>query len=73
MNHPLDRVMQIIAYGGYDAREAYGIVQTLMQIKKEHTRFKEALRDVSSETLIYNGVPEFDRIGDIARTALEGK
>lgn len=36
-------------------------------------RLREALSEVLTEALVYNGVQEFERIGDIARAALEEK
>lgn len=43
------------------------------ELKEENVILRQTLREVSEEALIYNGVPEIDRIGEIARIALRQK
>jgi hypothetical protein len=44
-----------------------------VDIKEQNARLREALYEITTETLIYNGVPEIEQIGAIARAALEKK
>lgn len=44
-----------------------------VDLKEQNTRLREALSEVITETIVYNGVPEIERIGVIALAALEKK
>lgn len=43
------------------------------KLEAENARLREALYEITTETLVYNGVPEIEQIGAIARAALEDK
>lgn len=44
-----------------------------VDLKEQNARLREALREVTTETIVYNGVSEIERIGAIALVALEKK
>ena len=39
----------------------------------ENARLRGALEEITTETLVYNGVPEIEQIGAIAHAALKKK
>lgn len=56
-----------------DCEAAPWVIEEIKKLEAKNSRLKIALRNISNETLIYNGVPEIEMIGDIARAALEEK
>lgn len=48
-----------------------GFEEARNQFLAENKRFREALNDIIGEALVYNGVPEFERITQLAQAALE--
>lgn len=79
MADKIDTIIERIILGGYDAREAYGMVETLRDVQKENSELEREnarLREALRISVTY-GLPPDDVSGRAewirARAALEGK
>lgn len=78
VNSSLKTVMEIIHWGGYDSRTAYGMLLTLedvqtylKNIETENLKLREALEEIKE--FAHTSTKDATWIEERARAALEGK